>query len=403
MNNKSIKVYSLILVVVATSLAVPLIPLGGTVYYIYVILILLYSVFTKTISFDYLLLLFIVWSALGILLNNPNPFFHSWERLGAFSLVISVLSPLLKNNFLYEFRIRAFSYTLLSVVIISVGSFIAYFLGINYMTMAVSTGAGSFGGLTSQSMLLAPICGMSFCFLLWRLFAISMGKKEKVFHLLFALLSFIVLMIAASRGAFVATVAGSAMIVYQFYRRSFGKLLKTVLLVLALGVICFPVIEPYAANLIEKQQNNEMRGGTTASRDSKWDNRIEEFCDSPVFGVGFATIADKHIEEDASMHGVVETGSSWLAILSMTGLVGFVLFFCFYLKNSWRLFSSEDITSVLLNGLLMFFAVHMIVEGYVLYAGSYLFYLMWLSLGASNAKLNTDIHFDLIDKPYLKA
>ena len=37
-------------------------------------------------------------------------------------------------------------------------------------------------------------------------------------------------------------------------------------------------------------------------------------------------------------------------------------------------------------GVLSMFMVHMIVEGYVFGAGSYLFFMVWLSVGAIDAK-----------------
>ncbi|MDP2455208.1 MULTISPECIES: hypothetical protein [unclassified Kaistella] len=81
--------------------------------------------------------------------------------------------------------------------------------------------------------------------------------------------------------------------------------------------------------------------------------------------------------------GKVEPGSSWLALLSMTGIAGFILIVFIFLSALIYLFKNKNdyIISGILGSLLLFFMIHMSAEGYILAAGSLLFFYIWLLLG----------------------
>ena len=70
--------------------------------------------------------------------------------------------------------------------------------------------------------------------------------------------------------------------------------------------------------------------GILDSRSNLWDDRLREFTNYPIFGVGFAEIDIIH-DNNYTKDGVIELGSSWLGLLSMLGIVGYfihVLFLC---------------------------------------------------------------------------
>jgi hypothetical protein len=86
--------------------------------------------------------------------------------------------------------------------------------------------------------------------------------------------------------------------------------------------------------------------------------------------------------------GTVEPGTSWGAILAMTGAFGLCVFLILVLRTyivNYNVFREDvPLVSHFLNALLIFFAIHWIAEGYMLAAGSYLFFYAWLLIGVSS-------------------
>jgi hypothetical protein len=130
---------------------------------------------------------------------------------------------------------------------------------------------------------------------------------------------------------------------------------------------------------------SDSEGDLTASRSLHWNARLYEFNSAPVFGIGFAT-ADvaSPVAVGINMEtGGLEPGSSWIAILAMTGIFGFgtiALLFIYLFISLWK--EKKDLSNAgLLGGLLVFFTLHMLAEGYFLAAGGFLFFYVWLLLG----------------------
>ena len=78
--------------------------------------------------------------------------------------------------------------------------------------------------------------------------------------------------------------------------------------------------------------------------------------------------------------GTIETGSSWLAVLSMTGIIGFIPFLIIIYKSVKRVWSKKktNIEASLYLGLIVFLSIHMLVEGYIFAGGSVVFFIAWL-------------------------
>jgi O-antigen ligase len=123
------------------------------------------------------------------------------------------------------------------------------------------------------------------------------------------------------------------------------------------------------------------------TRAALWDMRIQEFESSPLIGVGFASVDPEISTRFDEEEGRVEPGSSWLAVLSMTGLLGFIPIVIMILKCGIFMFKDKNqpLLSAFLGGMLFLFVVHMFAEGYVLSAGSGLFFYFWLTVGMIEA------------------
>lgn len=130
-------------------------------------------------------------------------------------------------------------------------------------------------------------------------------------------------------------------------------------------------------------------GGLASSREIHWQTRIEEFKTSPFMGIGFASVSTTMEGSTFDItSGQVETGSSWLSVLSMMGIFGFVVFIVLFIKTLRVLYrlAEVDIRYIAyLTALLVFWMIHMMAEGYILGAGGFLFFNVWLLLGYIHA------------------
>lgn len=316
--------------------------------------------------------------AVSIFLASPDPLFKSWFRYGLFVLLFMSISPLIRDNNAVRFKRSLLQLMLFVSIIVSIVSFVFYFLGINYMKRDnvddFLNAAGSFGGLTTQSMLLGPVSAISTIYCSYRAFS----TKNKLYWLL-CVPSFACTLFSSSRSAFLCAILGVITMLYinagnkrNFFKRIF-----------LIGIICsitFPLWSGTLSGLEAKQQGNVDRGGTFSSRESKWDNRLEEFCDSPIWGVGFCACDPKHVGDYMPSTGTIETGSSWLAVLSMTGILGFIPFGIIIYKSVKGVWSKRrtNIKASLYLGLIVFLSIHMLVEGYILAGGSVLCFIAWI-------------------------
>lgn len=339
----------------------------------------------KGLQTDKLSLIFIAFIPLSILLAQPNPVFRSGMRYVLFLLLFIVVSPFNKSLQARIFRSQVMKGVFLCCAAISIASFFCYFLGINLMRNSYSgelmdyymeDKAGTFGGITVQSMLLAPISGigaLACCYaqmkthkkIFWALAAMCMGS----------------LLFAASRSALMASLAGLGSSFFFFSNRV-NKQVQRIIVVLALLFVTNPLWNSALEGITQKNQGTEITTGVnTDTRMGKWQIRIEEWKDSPIWGIGFVAVSDR--DNYGPTTGEIEPGTSWLAVLSMTGIMGFFLF-CriFYraLKNSLFMRTPEG---ALLGGALVLVGVHMVAEGHVFSAGSFLCFLVWLIIGCA--------------------
>ena len=126
--------------------------------------------------------------------------------------------------------------------------------------------------------------------------------------------------------------------------------------------------------------------GTVNTRETLWNDRIREFHSSPIFGVGFASQSNLLSEtKSGELGGKIEPGSTYLMVLSMTGVIGMMALLFFFLKplmslNFWtRVYSIERYKLAAY----IFFLVHFVAEGYIFSSGSLLACVFWLLVGAT--------------------
>ena len=173
-----------------------------------------------------------------------------------------------------------------------------------------------------------------------------------------------------------------------------GKFMRTLMLILVVGGVTYPLWMNNLSYVISKN-NGQTTEISYNSREYKWDNRIAEFKESPMFGVGFAAVSTEADGEYDATSGVVEPGSSWLAIFSMTGLVGAIIVIGIILSAFIGIWRSKTPIAPLICGLLSFFFINMIAEGFIFSGGSFLCLMFWLYIGCANDMKNYNLRNSL--------
>ena len=325
---------------------------------------------------------------ISIVLGNPLPIFNSWMRLGLFCIILSITTPLIASPSIDKFRIQLFNWVSLICVITGVGSFFAYFLGINCMLYHSAAGVslgGGFGGLTVQSMLLGPLAALGMLRCAAKIVDNVKHDIRSSKYLYFsAFACFSSVLMASSRGAFGAVLLAICFLVYEKLRYKMGKLIKIALCLVCLAVPMAPVVGYFSSGLVAKQEANIQSGGAFNSREELWNARMAEFKESPLYGVGFS--AQRIITAKATLHtGQVEPGTSYGAVFAMTGILGGSVFL---LILGSSLIKKKKQPMTLPQIYLIFFSIHCFVEGYVFAAGSPLCFIFWLCIGAACAIKN---------------
>jgi O-antigen ligase len=155
-----------------------------------------------------------------------------------------------------------------------------------------------------------------------------------------------------------------------------------VLLLVLLLFATFPFWGNFTTAMQQKQEYGRENENLFVTRENKWKNRLEEFQSSPFYGIGYYAVSENYSDDLNKITGQIEPGSSWLAVLSMLGISGFIPFVYLFFKNLYYLYHDHNTSSSsLLGGVLIFFMVHMLAEGYVFGAGSFMFFMLWLTLG----------------------
>ena len=330
--------------------------------------------FHKHTHIEKIWLLLIVYLIINIVFSDINPIFNPWGRFVYFVTILLCVSPMLQSEYLRKIRQYIFIITIKMGIILSVITFFCWFLGINFMKYENLdiTKAGLFSGLFNHSMVMGPIAGLSAIYLVHMFI-----KKNNWLYMLLALTCIGALLLSASRTAFICVAVSLIFLILKNQSNNI-KTIKNISIIILGLTISFPLWRNVTDLLVEKQNNNLATGSTFSSRESVWNTRIDEFKSCPSFGIGFCSIdTSKNIISES---GTIEPGSSWLAVLSMTGIIGFIIVFTIIIRSFICCAKTNEDNSLLLS-LLIFFLIHMITEGYIFSGGSFLCFLVWLIIG----------------------
>lgn len=320
---------------------------------------------------------------LNVFILPIDPLFKAKMRLLLFLIVTMVVSSAITTQRAVVFRNLIFRDLVILCSFLVPVSCLCKFIGLNFvrmdvqgMTMAQQVNqTGLFGGLFQQSMMLGPIAAI---IAITFFFAYQSYGRKRTYVILF-IMSALACFFSASRGAVLS------MIVPIIFATLFGqgddgarKGTRTIIIVTILAIL--PFADNVLNGVMEKQQLNIEMGSTFGSRNDKFVYRWTEFTNSPLMGVGFASI-DPNGGDDYGEDGTVEPGSSHLAVLSMTGIVGascylLLIFFAYCcVKNE------DDTNARFRKALLIAMILHGCWEGYVFSGGGFLCLLYWIIVG----------------------
>lgn len=334
------------------------------------------------VSFDSLSLIFLLYLPLTIVVNDVASIFDVWNRYLFFVVLFVAVSPLINSSYAVRFKESIFKVIILLCCLIASVSFVCYFIGVNlvqdmwhggYQEYTENT-AGTFGGITSHSMLLGPISGIGTLGAVW----LATDRKHWYYYVL-AVMCAGALLFSASRSSLIATLCALGILLF-FSSRNKGKSTRRILGIILALVVSFPVWDSALKGLNAKNEGALTEGVNVNTRGEKWEIRLEEWKDSPVFGIGFCAVSER---DAVGAGGRIEPGSSWLALLSMTGIIGFSLFVAVFirgLRNTLRQWSPR---SALIGAVLVLLGIHMTAEGHIFSAGSFLCMMVWLTLSCA--------------------
>ena len=378
---RQLKIQRYYAIIVALLAMVPII--GGlpgwmtsSIYISYMLCVIYYGIYRNRI--EIVPLFFILYLPISLYLSNPIPIFRSWERLMAFMMLFIVASPLIQSVVARNLRRQTLTWILRFSVIISVICFFCYFLDINLFEDDYRETyyddyeefIGHFSGITRHSMLLGPISSIA------TLYLIDEVRKHRRYILLPLIVMTIgTLLFAASRLSIVAAIAGVVLTLLMKYGARM-RIVKYALITCVVATMIYPWTKQYIKPVINKHENVET--GVYDTRTEKIEFRFSEFKKSPIVGIGFASIDPDGQDDYDLVTGTIEPGSSWLAILSMTGIVGMILFIGIIVYSYYTIKFTD---SYLLPSLLFFFIIHMMAEGYVFSSGNTIGFILWLVIG----------------------
>ena len=366
----------------------------GNLYYAILIIALILTFFQATIKRLSASMSFIyICCMLSILLNDIPAAYLPWFRFALFVIVTVIASPFIQSAFYDKFRINLFKYIHNLLILIIVFSIPAIVLN-------ERSPSGMFTGFTNHSMLLAPISAVSLITLIYYLY---LNKFNRILIIILIAFSFIALLLSASRISLVGFVLAMVFFFYRKNRHNMREFAKTGISILAIFILTYPLWNGYMEGIEKKNEaaiNAETgKANLASSREIMWAQRIKEFKSSPFVGIGFCyapyaigtdELSGKvqYVETDT---GNIEPGSSWLGVLSMTGLLGFLGIISIWISSFRMCFQMEkkdNLYAIYLSSMMVFWCVHMIAEGEIFSAGGFLCFMVWLGVGTVQGAYN---------------
>lgn len=350
--------------------------------YLFIPALALMLVLSPLIRISRSLGIFCLSGMMSLLINGVEVSSPAYERLGYFVLMLSLLSPLVSSDALEETRKRMWRLLIWGLRAIVAVSFVMY------IPWEINRDAGDscFAGCTPTGMSLGILAAIVLIDASWHLLRNQdLGRVRWIANGLLLATSAILVVASGSRCALLSAAVGLLPLLWSV-RRQRLKLLWALVAVAALSIVFVASSFKSFDGMKFKNEIAREHGSLTYSRDYLWKARLQEFLSQPVEGIGFDITTDFGPAEGITpeqaqyLGNTFEPGSSWLHVLSSTGLIGFLLICYFNVKLVRHLIRNrfDDGRHWLYLSLLIALWVHGCFEGWLLYAGSTVFMVYWL-------------------------
>lgn len=293
--------------------------------------------------------------------------------------MIFVVSLMLSSFQYFKFKVRFLHICFWGFAFTSILNFFAHLAGINYRLLVYEgiTYTNDFSGFTWHPMWLSAASGIGTIFIV-HLF-INSWEKSKSFksflYLPLILCSVYTTIQGASRSALACSLVASFFLIY-ISRIPARKRKQIYTAIVLLGIASFSFLMNNSERMQQKQRVQNETGVT--SRDALWEDRIEEFASSPLWGIGFSASG---VGENKKV-GRVETGSGWLTVLAQTGIIGFILVVMLIKKAFIPIKLAQTNKNItLIYALFIYMCLHTSFEAYLFQGGWYLCFIFWLVVG----------------------
>lgn len=356
--------------------------IGYQVYYSMIFLLSYYCLKNKKkIGQGYIF--FLIACVLSIIVNPIPSYYNSPIRCGVFVLLLLSFSNLTNSRKIALMRLHLFHiFSILSVIIVVVSYLLFVFGLVSIEQMDLYQERGIYTGSTANNEM-GLLGAMSILFILVFLYKhfylLKLWEKVVLFGCLYCGISMMAL--ASSRMGLICTLVSVTFAIYRMSRKRFSKFI--------IAIILFCLVVSFVSNFMGdkftvmlKKNKGQVDQIDINSREEMWQARLDEFKESPIFGVGFAYMKYGWGQGMASTQsGRIESGSGWLSVLSQTGMLGGVCLLVIVLPCIVFLFrnKSDSYVNAWYSGMCMLFILQPITEAYITTVGALLGCLFWLN------------------------
>lgn len=338
---------------------------------------------SRRFTVNYMLMLFFLSCVVSLIFNHPIANYMSTLRLSLFFAMLCLLSPLVDGASLRVFRNYLWRTSIFLCQFVVIMSLVLYVITV------VFGDKGRLLLIVSHPIMLSTLAAMVSVIMTWRFLSREnrVSRLSQLFDALSLVAAIIVMVWGGARGAIISFVVAE---IYVFVTLSHRLRSGRWVLISVVAAIVFAIFigGDVTYRVKKKFEIGKENNSIIFSRKQLWKSRIGEFMESPVVGIGF-TNATRYSSLVGNVREVCinrpdlseEPGSSWLSVLSNTGIVGFMLLVCWNAELQRvvrRRRKNGDINAVKYGALMLFFIVDGFFEGWVLYAGSFTFFLYWL-------------------------
>lgn len=340
-------------------------------------------VMTKRFTVNWILVLFCAVGGVSLLLNHPVANYYSVIRFCFFCGMLCLLSPLINSVYIQNFRSHLWRYMVRLIQLVVILSLILY------IKTLIVDGRGRLFLIVFHPMLLSCFAGFAAVIVSSRL--LRGRNNDSVFALCFDIFSLIasllVMIWGGSRGTILSVAAAEVYLFIIYYDR--WKKLRWLMFALVSAIVLVSAVGGDVTYRVKKKfeigcEHNSL----IFSRKQLWQSRLEEFGDRPLLGIGFTNATrvstlygNKSVDVTPERSSMEEPGSSWLSVLSNTGVIGFSII-AFWTAGLFAVIRRRrkegDVDALLFGAALVFMCIGGLFEGWFLYAGSATFFLYWL-------------------------